>query len=184
MQTDMQAAFSAGERRWESPYGTQTDLTVLVTRETGWRHSLLNNWWAGVALQSPRLWVCSGFEPQSEPECAAGAGETSSGWNVELQRSTKLFWEEKWSCFLIINEASEQYTLFFWMADSRGNWPSLFSSIWTSTATFNQVDVYAASDVYAMSAQVCSCLHRLPRALTEGRTSTLQQILLVFLIKL
>lgn len=39
----MRAALSVEERRWESPRGLGADLTALVTGETGWRHSLMNN---------------------------------------------------------------------------------------------------------------------------------------------
>lgn len=101
METDMQAAFSAGERRWESPYGPQTDLTVLVTKETGWRHSLLNNWWAGVALQYLFEFI-AGFslslDLSTQPEQGRPLVAEMQG-RRRLQRSTKLFGKEKWSCF-------------------------------------------------------------------------------------
>lgn len=42
-ETDMQSALRVGAGQWESPPDLNAELTVLVTGETGWRHSLMNN---------------------------------------------------------------------------------------------------------------------------------------------
>lgn len=108
----------------------------LVTGETSWRHSLMNNEWEGVASFFISVLPCQQYWPQLPLWNSAGAAETPSGWHAMLRLQVQLQvtlqdLEMFFFYCVILKQGAVLMCLMFWSLHSLEN-----KTIWASRWMF------------------------------------------------